>query len=350
MADYLPRVQSKTDLLISKFNEHEGESLNVTLWTTFYSFDVMGLITFSKDYQQLQNSAEHGAIAAMHSQMDMVAVFTPVPWFMYILSAIPFLKEMHQFLIYSTSQMNERRAEWRENTTEKPTDIVSWLLQAIEDRDPAAPPTDHAFFDEGRLAIIAGSDTTGAALTNAFYYLTSHPEKYKRLQKEVDEVKSRGSDTVQIPYLDAVINETLRLKPAVPGGLQRVTPPEGLTIDEVFIPGNTIVIAPTHVIQRDERNFERPLEFLPERWMEEGKHMHKDERAYFPFSIGHYGCVGKQLALTELRHTLQRIASEFDLEFAPGGSDERFDEGAKDTFTISCPQLDIIFRKRDLSN
>jgi hypothetical protein len=123
-------------------------------------------------------------------------------------------------------------------------------------------------------------------LANALFFLTSNPSKYQRLQKEVDEANLNGGDAPPIPYVDAVINETLRLKPPVPGGMSRVTPPEGLTIDEVFIPGNIVVISPQHVVQRDERNFDRALEFLPERWIDEGKEMHKDERAFFPFSLG----------------------------------------------------------------
>ncbi|KAJ5654227.1 hypothetical protein N7490_001230 [Penicillium lividum] len=350
VADYIPRIESKTDLLMKRLSEHEGKPLDITKWSLLYTFDVMGLVAFSKDYKQLDNSAEHSAIAAMHSQMDMLAILSPVPWVMFVLGSIPGLKTpLKIFEEYSASQMNERRDEWRRDNKEKPTDIVSWLVKAKDEHDPCAPPTDSAFYEEGRLAIIAGSDTSGATLANAFYYLSSHPKIYKRLQQEVDKAKLKGEDASQIPYIDAIIHETLRLKPVVPGGLNRVTPPEGLTIDEVYIPGNIILIVPQHVVQRDERNFSRAREFLPERWMEEGKHLHKDERAFFPFSIGHYSCVGKQLAMVQLRMALQRVASEFDLEFAPGGSNERYDRGAKDTFTMNCPPLDMIFKKRILS-
>lgn len=82
------------------------------------------------------------------------------------------------------------------------------------------------------------------------------------------------------------MTETLRLKPSVPSGNARVTPPEGLVIDEVRIPGDTIVIVPQYVVQRDERNYVRPLEFLPERWLEEGKDLVLNGRAFFPFTIG----------------------------------------------------------------
>ena len=91
-----------------------------------------------------------------------------------------------------------------------------------------------------------------------------------------------------ISYLDAIINETLRLKPAVPGGVPRVTPASGLQIDEVFIPGDTNVIVPAYAIQRDPRYFEDPDTFIPERWTDEKSEMIRDRAAYAPFSLGRF--------------------------------------------------------------
>lgn len=108
----------------------------------------------------------------------------------------------------------------------------------------------------------------------------------ERLQKEVDEAQGAHDSAHPLPYIEAVINETLRLKPVVPSGQSRVTPPEGLFIDETWIPGNTIVVVPQYLLQRDARNFAHPLEFLPERWLEEGKELILDDRAFFPFTIG----------------------------------------------------------------
>jgi len=96
---------------MKRLSEHDGKSINITQWSFFYSFDIMGLIAFSKDYKQLDNSAEHHAIAAMHAQMDMTALVTPIPWIMYVLSCIPGMKTpLEHFGDYSASQINERRA------------------------------------------------------------------------------------------------------------------------------------------------------------------------------------------------------------------------------------------------
>ncbi|KAJ5713532.1 uncharacterized protein N7483_010713 [Penicillium malachiteum] len=355
---------------MKRLGERAGEVVDMTKWSLFYTFDVMGLVTFSKDYKQLDDAEEHFTIAAMHSQMEIVGIFGAIPWIVPILTSIPGLKgPLEVFVRYSNAQIDERKAEWNQDPDPEkmPKDVTSWLIKAMQEGDPSAPSTIEAFHDDGRLAIIAGSDTTGSTLTNILYFLAKHPEAYKRLQKELDDIKSSGGDVSQIPYLDAIISEALRLRPVLPSGLKRNTPPEGLLVDEVWIPGNTIVFAAQHVIQRDERNFENALEFIPERWLDEGKYLHKNDQAWFPFSIGmlsmfqpswlytvtlmhiqgHYSCVGRPLALMQIRTVLHRIASEFDLSFPPGEDGRHFWEETKDTFTLMCPALPVVLTKRE---
>jgi cytochrome P450 len=144
-------------------------------------------------------------------------------------------------------------------------------------------------------------------LANALYFFASNPSVYRQLQKHVDRVFPDGDRSFlyekvrDLPYLEAVINETLRLKPAVPSGQSRVTPREGLQVDEVWIPGDTNVIVPQYVIQRDDRNFPRGEEFIPERWLGEKKRdMVLNEQAFFPFQIGAFS---RFLPLPTLRGT-----------------------------------------------
>lgn len=142
-----------------------------------------------------------------------------------------------------------------------------------------------------------------------------------------------------MPYLDWIIYETLRLKPSVPAGLTRLTPADGIWIDEVYIPGDTIVSVPAYTIHRNPRYWDDPLDFRPERW----EKLNTEKAPWIVFSRGQFGCPGRNLALLELRMVLSRVASRYSLGFAPGEDGERFDRDAKDAFTLQLSSLHLIF-------
>jgi cytochrome P450 len=84
-----------------------------------------------------------------------------------------------------------------------------------------------------------------------FFHIASEPRLQKELQAELDALPAQSHDhLVGIKLLDAIINETLRLHPAVPSGTQRTTPPEGISIGDRYIPGDVIVCIPTHTMFR----------------------------------------------------------------------------------------------------
>lgn len=135
------------------------------------------------------------------------------------------------------------------------------------------PCFDSFYISQGWLIDDTISDTALTVIVNALFYLSIHPSALTRLQSELDHVFPNGIQDwsperlKETKYLDYVINETLRLKPSVPGGLARVTPPQGLQVDDdIYIPGNTIVSVPTFTIHRDERYFTNAAKFIPERW------------------------------------------------------------------------------------
>lgn len=95
-------------------------------------------------------------------------------------------------------------------------------------------------------------------MTCLFYFLATHPRVHKKLQEEVDALYDSVDNQVdeaalgKLPYLQACIDEALRLYPPVPSGLQRQTPPQGLQIGDKWIPGNTIVMTPTFTLNRGQ--------------------------------------------------------------------------------------------------
>jgi cytochrome P450 len=139
----------------------------------------------------------------------------------------------------------------------------------------------------GSNILIFPSDTTAIALTEIFILLANSPEYITSIRQELDPVfaESKFSCQTVYPVLESIINETLRLYPPALFGSPRVTPPEGLQIDDLYIPGDMVVYMPLYQLHRDPRNFERPNDFVPERWTTKSD-MILNRGAYMPFSMG----------------------------------------------------------------
>jgi cytochrome P450 len=108
---------------------------------------------------------------------------------------------------------------------------------------------------EAQLAVIAGADTVAITISNACHALCRYPKYQAYLYQELEDIPTLDGiiDDRHLtgkPYLSAVIHESLRLWPPVPGGLQRLTPPEGAVIAGRYVPGNMVVSTPTYAIQR----------------------------------------------------------------------------------------------------
>lgn len=168
---------------------------------------------------------------------------------------------------------------------------MSWLLKAIVERDASASPTEESLNEDSRLLIVAGSETNATTLAATLFFLTKLPSVQRKLRAQLDIAIPTPADwtyeKVQlVTYLDNIIDETLRLKPATMIGGHRETPREGIQIDEQYIPGYTEVFVPVQLIQTDPRYWKEATEFVPERWGERSSEMGTDGAPYFPFSSG----------------------------------------------------------------
>ena len=90
----------------------------------------------------------------------------------------------------------------------------------------------------------------------------------------------------------------------------------------------------------------QPNEFVPERWTTQPERVLRRD-AYIPFNTGPYGCIGKQLALMEVRAVLARILVRFEVGFAPGENGRMLLEESEDYFTIGLGDLMLEFWSRD---
>ena len=147
------------------------------------------------------------------------------------------------------------------------------------------------------MMVVAGSETTATSLSGIIYYLSHNKKAYETLANEVRSTFTRYEDitaraTEPLPYLQAVIEEGLRIYPPIPIGLPRVSP--GETVDGHFIPKGAIVSVSSWTSTHSEQNFHRPFDFIPERWIRREKDFGDQLFASQPFSIGSRVCLGRK--------------------------------------------------------
>ncbi|KAF5254107.1 hypothetical protein FANTH_989 [Fusarium anthophilum] len=347
MRDYEPRIEKYTGLLMSQLQQRCGKPVDITDWCGFYGFDVMGDLAFGKSFNMLNDGVKHYYMELTQMSTLWGSPIGRASWLYLLVKDIPILNhQIVQFLKWLRKHVDQRK----KNEPHLP-DLFSWLLNAYKEQSVHTKQDDLNLLGDAHLIVVAGSDTTSTTMTCALFELARHPHVYQKLQKEVDEFLKQGdsphshSALAKLKYLQAIIDETMRLYPAIPSGLQRITPPQGLEIDGKFIPGNTIIQTPTYTLNRDERCFARPNDFIPERWTTQPD-LVRDGSAFAPFSIGRYSCAGKQLGLLEVRHVLTQIVSKFDIRLAPNQTAAAFQDGLADGFTLLCPKLEMIFETR----
>lgn len=149
------------------------------------------------------------------------------------------------------------------------------------------------------LLIIAGSETTATALSGVTFLLGTHPEVLAKLTEEVRSCfSSEGEITLlsvqKLKYMLAVLDETLRLYPPVPGSAPRVVPAGGNIVCEKWVPEGTVVNMWQWAMYRSPQNFTLPDSFIPERRLGDERFSGDNKEALQPFAFGPRNCIGKK--------------------------------------------------------
>jgi cytochrome P450 len=190
---------------------------------------------------------------------------------------------------------------------------------------------EHDLVAESIIQILAGSGTTATALRSILLYTITNSLAYRALQAEINTVVKDGhvneneviTDSVakDLPYLQAVIKEGLRVLPLAGGLLSKLSPPEGDTFtlasgEEVHIPGGVNVGWSTWGFLRDETTFGADANvFRPERWLqaEAQKLATMDKVLELNFRYGKYKCLGRNVAWIELNKVVFELFRKFEM-------------------------------------
>ena len=171
---------------------------------------------------------------------------------------------------------------------------------------------------QGTIFFIAGFNTTHATLHHAIYYLTQYHNWQERLFEELDGARDNlDHDALKrLPILNAIINETLRLKPPFIFVTREANEETELKDLGIKIPKNTLISIQAYMIHRNPKFFPDPLEFKPTRFLEDRSL--EWCKAYMPFGGGPRFCVGMRFALDELRIGLAHFVLNYKVDADPG--------------------------------
>ncbi|KAM5536556.1 hypothetical protein V8D89_009833 [Ganoderma adspersum] len=360
-------MSNRVHQLVDVLERQEG-AVVLGKWVNYFAYDFMSDMVFGGGSEQMQEGDKSDIWAMVDKGAEIAFHLGQLPWLGIYLGYIPGAGGPLNMLLEHGRTLAKKRVARGSSTR----DLFYYLNN--EDLPGEDPPLERHLLDDGTLAMVAGSDTSSSAITSVFHCLLSHPEAYAALQEEVDRFYPQGEDVCNtanhrdMHYLTAVINEALRLFPPAPTSSPRQVPHNSapVVLGSVVLPPGTYVYVPPYVLHRDARNFVFPDAFWPERWLVAAGHLAlararapasssdvrvqvefvHDDAAFIPFSYGPMNCVGKGLAMRQMRIVVCALVQKFRVRRKEGWEPRRYGEEFRDYLVANRPELPVVLEKR----
>ncbi|KAJ5107780.1 cytochrome P450 [Penicillium angulare] len=322
-----PVLQKYVNLLVERLREQivQGGTeteLDIAPWLNYTAFDIFGDLGLGESFDCLQNSRYDPWISLVFNSVKAVSFISATryyPLIEFLLkkcipASLSKKAERHQQQI---AEKVDRRLSWE---VQRP-DVMSYLIDEDGKVAWSRGELDATF----QILTTAGSETTATVLTGIICYLVNNPDKLAIVTDEVRQ-ELQGSEDVnlvsirRLTYLNAVINEGLRLCPPVPWMLPRIVPEGGEVVCGKWLPAGTSVSLQAYSLNRDPESFHNATSFLPERWLPDAStdtkspFFNDDRHAVHPFSAGPRACLGQHLAWAEMQLILAGLLLSFDIE------------------------------------
>ncbi|RDW78462.1 hypothetical protein BP5796_06314 [Coleophoma crateriformis] len=330
LVEWEPLLQEKTKLAINGIQAdiaQKGGVADILKWWSSLATDLIAELSFGEGFHALENGEKSDYSRDLEKvflfsglQYELSPLTTPLRYVP--VPAVQFWLDAPKRLVaHGTAAIAKHKALQRRGETK-----ATLFDRAMAEDKSGVRLSDPDVEREASNLIVAGSDTTAITLTYLVWTLLQpcHKDVKERLQQEVRTLPKDFSSmqAKELPYLSAVIQEALRLYGAAPGSLPRTVPKGGRTLGGYTLPEDTIVSTAAFTLHRNATIFPRPLEFKPERWLDQTQEM-KD--AFMPFGGGSRVCIGMHLAYMELSLATamffrelpgtKTLTSESDMEF-----------------------------------
>ncbi|GAA5905728.1 cytochrome P450 [Sporobolomyces salmoneus] len=305
-------------------------SVDMSLVTQLLAIDVVGELAFGKSFGLARTGIDkNGLIPMLDAYTTSACLSGTQPLlkpFLHWLTTRRLGAEGPQALGRAAGEAVTRRLrEMEKGKEETRKDMLGKLINA---KNPDGTP-----FTVGQVKVQAnsilgaGSDTTAITMRALLYYIHRDSTILQKVQAELDEALANG--TISLPltyaagtklsYFQACLKETLRLHPAVPWSLPRVTPKGGGSINGTYFAEGTEISMSPYVFQRRPEAFGPDAEnFRPERWIEANEEEKKRmEKNLITFGSGQRVCIGKNISLMEITKTIPPLLLKYSLSFTP---------------------------------
>ncbi|OJD29661.1 toxin biosynthesis cytochrome p450 monooxygenase [Diplodia corticola] len=302
-------------------------AVNVKEWLEWTAFDIIGELAFGEPFGCLADAQYHPWVALLFpfikalSFLGVARLYQPFTPLIVGLMPKDAIRQRMQHIKLSAAKVHARLA-----AGEQPDRSDFWTYILRHNGDEKKGMSLAEMESNAGIFITGGSETVATALCGILYLLAKNPVAMRALRDEVTAAFARKEDIDMIgvaglKVLHATICEGMRIYPPVPAGLQRFAPAGGAVVAGHFVPEGTIVNVSQQPAYHSAANFFRPEAFLPERWLPSAPPAFANDRkdAFQPFSTGPRNCVGKNLALAEMKLVLARLVWQFGWELADDG-------------------------------
>jgi cytochrome P450 len=242
-----PLIDSYADLLIDRLwklatettSQGNGSVVNVVDWASWFTVDIIGDLAFGESFDCLKKSELHPWVNTLNNFLKGMVFAATTRWYPSVESLVfKFLPKSVMDLQKQHSDFANEKINRRLNLEKDRADIITPFM-----RDNAR--FQHISLKETQsnfqILLVAGADTTATALSGTFLYLMENPRVLQKLVSEIraafaTESAMNVAAVKDLPYLNVVLSEALRLTNPVPGGLPRIVPKGGDVYAGVFIP------------------------------------------------------------------------------------------------------------------
>lgn len=315
IAAFADTIVSQAATTIDSWRERArtGEAFNASAELLPLNLRILGQLLFSADFSDQQTPLLQSLKTARHYIERSMRSLIPIPQNWPTPGNRRFFHDVTIINDFTYDLITKRRQE----TAEK-NDLLSLLLMA-RDRTTGEGMTDKQLHDELMTILFAAREDPENALSWTLYLLTQHPQIAQQLHQELKQTLAGRQPTIEdlqnLPYLEMVVQESLRLYPPTWSLLRDVLEPD--EIDGYHIPAGSMVLMNIYEAHRLPEFWPDPERFNPERFNPE-EIKKRPRHAYLPFGFGPRQCIGRDLALMTIRLVLALIIQNYHVSLAPG--------------------------------